>query len=45
VFRFEERRKIELTKFDAQYVADQIKECEELLAQIGALIKTLAEEK
>jgi len=36
---------IEFTKFDAQYVADQIKGCEELLAQIRPLIKTLAEEK
>ena len=36
---------IEFTKFDAQYVADQIKGCEELLAQIRPLIQTLAEEK
>ena len=36
---------IEFTKFDAQYVADRIKGCEELLAQIRPLIKTLAEEK
>jgi hypothetical protein len=36
---------IEFTKFDAQYVADQIKGCEEFLAQIRPLIKTLAEEK
>jgi hypothetical protein len=36
---------IEFTKFDAQYVADQIKGCEELLAQIRPLIKMLAEDK
>jgi hypothetical protein len=36
---------IEFTKFDAQYVADQIKGREEFLAQIRPLIKTLAEEK
>ena len=36
---------IEFTKFYAQYVADQIKGCEELPAQIRPLIKTLAEAK
>jgi HEPN domain len=35
----------EFTKFDDQYVGEQIKGCEDFLAQIRPLIKTLAENK
>jgi uncharacterized protein (UPF0332 family) len=36
---------VEFTKFDDQYVGEQIKGCEEFLGQIRPLIKTLAENK
>jgi uncharacterized protein len=34
---------VEFTKFDDQYVGEQVKGCEEFLVQIRPLIKTLAE--
>ena len=36
---------VQFTKFDDQYVGEQIEGCEEFLAQIRPLIKTLAEKK
>jgi uncharacterized protein (UPF0332 family) len=36
---------VEFTKFDDQYVGEQIKGCEEFLGQIRPLIKTLADEE